>query len=141
MPELVGEPEWTGERRGRVLIEAVEWHHRQSLSRFLESQGFEPVACPGPQGADERCALATHGCAAAEQADVIVHALGPSDLRNREALRALRNRAQETPVIVEVSQPVAERSAVEYEGCTVLHPPSSNWQLLAAIENALGARP
>lgn len=140
MPELVGEPQWTGEGRGRVLIEAAEWHHRQSLSRFLEGQGFEALACPGPQGADERCALAVHGCAAAEQADVILHALAPSDLRNRETLRSLRRRAQATPVIVEVPEPVAERSAGEYEGCTVLHPPLSNWQLLAAIENAIRAR-
>lgn len=142
MPELIGEPGWQGGPRGRVLIEAAEWGRRASFSSFLRQHGFAAIACPGPEGCDERCSLAAgHGCAAAEQADVVVHALQSADLRNREALQALRHRLPGTPVVVEVPAPVVERRPDDYAGCIVVDTPMSNDELLEAVETALAGRP
>ncbi len=137
MPELISEPEWP-EGGARVLVEASEWHHRESLTSFLRSQGFSPVSCPGPQGADTRCSLAAgHGCVAAAEADVVVHAMPHNDLRNREALRALRRELPDTPVIVEVPEPALRKRADEYDGCIAVHAPMSHEALLDAIQEAL----
>ena len=139
MPELIREPGW-GEASGRrVVIEAANWSHRQALSQLLTSAGYATSACPGPAGADERCPMvAGQGCAAVDEADVVVHALHPSDHRNRELLLAHRRQLPDTPLIVEVPARVAERRPEDYEGCIVVHSPMKPADLLAAVEAALG---
>lgn len=137
MPQLIGKPDWP-EGDVRVLVEAPEWHQRESISTFLRSQGFAPVSCPGPEGADGRCSLAAgHGCTAAVEADVVVHAMPHSDPRNREALRSLRRTLPDTPVVVEVPEPTLRQRADDYDGCVAVHPPVSNDELLTAIRQAL----
>ena len=139
MPELIHEPDWASGSRGRVLVEATEWGVREMISTVLRREGFATVACPGPEGAGQRCSLAAgHGCQAAEQADVVVHALRSSDARNLEALRALRERLPDTPVVVEAPPMVAERRAADFAGCTVVDAPITAPALLDAVERALG---
>ncbi len=139
MPELIREPGW-GESPGRrVVIEAETWSHRQALSQLLNGAGYATAACPGPAGADERCPLVTgDGCPAVEEADAVVHALHPSDHRNRELLLAHRRRLGHTPLIVEVPARVAEKRPEDYEDCIVVHSPMKPAELLAALEQALG---
>jgi hypothetical protein len=120
-----------------VLIEATNWSARQAMAQTLAQAGFRPIACPGPVGSDTRCTLAAGaGCPAAEQADVVVHALQPGDPRNREVLAALRRRLPGTPVIVEVPEPVARSRPEAYEGCVVIPAPMSAAVLVEAVRNA-----
>lgn len=139
MPRLIHDHEWAGGARARVLVEATEWGDRELISTILRREGYATVACPGPEGAGQRCSLAAGaGCGAAESADVVVHALRSSDARNREALRALRERLPETPVVVEVPKAVLEHRPREYEGCVVVDAPLSGPALLDAVARALG---
>ena len=68
---------------------------------------------------------------------MVVHALRPSDLRNVEALRALRHRLPAVPVVVEVPPPDVGRRATELEGCVVIEAPASPGALLDAVARAL----
>lgn len=139
MPEFIHRHEWAEGSRTRVLVEAAEWRAREQLTTVLREPGYDTLSCPGPEGAGQRCPLAAgDGCRAAEEVDVVVHALHPSDLRNVEALRALRHRLPEVPVVVEASAPDAERRSVELEGCVVVEAPASPAALLEAVSRALG---
>lgn len=136
MPELIQGHEWVQGPRTRVLIEATEWYHRERVASVLRAEGYDTVACPGPEGAGQRCRLAAgEGCVAAEQADVVVHALGPWDRRNVEALRALRSRLPDLPIVVEARG--ARRDRTELEGCVVVEAPASGPALLDAVSRAL----
>lgn len=138
MPGLVGEHAWAGGGQARVLVEATEWGDRELISTVLRRAGYTTACCPGPEGSGQRCTLAAgQGCGAAEQADVVVHALRRSDHRNLEALRALRQRLPGTPVVVEVPQSLVERHPDDYDGCVVVDPPLTEAALLAAITAAL----
>lgn len=132
------EPAWTGHGRGRVLIEAAEWHNRQTLSSVLADRGYETSTCPGPEGADGRCPLAAgDGCRAAREADVVIHALRAGDIRNREALRSLRRSDPTTPVIVEVPEPIRSRHAETYDGTVTISPPMDAAALVGAVADAM----
>lgn len=134
MVDFIGDPQWGDPARGRVLVEAAEWSERQALESTLRRAGYATACCPGPTGADGRCPLASgHDCVAAREADVVVHALRPSDQRNREALLALR-RERTTAVIVEVAEPVVRARPDDYEGVTVVPYPMSATELLDAVE-------
>lgn len=137
MPDLIGEANWGEPGGARVLIEATDWSAREALALTLAQEGFRPLSCPGPGGADARCSLAAGaGCPAAEQADVIVHALGAGDPRNREVLSALRRQLPQIPVIVEVPEPVARSRPEAYEGCVVIPAPMSATALVEAVRRA-----
>lgn len=138
MPELIRDHTWRTEEHPRVLIEAAEWGTREHIASILRDEGYETVACPGPEGSGQRCSLASgHGCGVAEDVDVVVHALGSWDLRNVEALRALRRRLPDTPVVVEASEAEAARRRDELAGCTVIEPTCSGPELVAAVAAAL----
>ncbi len=140
MPGLVGDHEWAGGELARVLVEATEWGDRELISTVLRRAGYRTVGCAGPEGSGHRCTLAAgQGCGAAEQADVVVHALRRSDHRNLEALRALRQRLPGTPVVVEVPRSLVERHPGDYRGCVVVDPPLTGPVLLDAVAEALGA--
>lgn len=140
------EPAWSGERptRGRILIEAAEWHDQEALRSVFSAQGFQTSTCAGPEGADGRCPLAAgEGCRAAREADVVVHALRASDVRNLEVLRAIRRCDPDKPVIVEVPDPTKARDSVSYEGTITVAPPAGRAALTDALNTALrmgGAR-
>ncbi len=138
MAHLVGDPAW-GEGDGpRVLVEAADWGTRQAYEQVLGAAGYRTVSCPGPSGADDRCHLAAGtGCDAAAQADVVVHTLHPSDQRNAEALLTLRRRLRDTPLIVEVPEPIVRSRPGYYDECTVVHAPMTSAALLDAVAQAV----
>ena len=141
MPGLVGEHEWSDGGPARVLVEATEWGDRELISTVLRRAGYTTAGCPGPEGSGQRCTLAAgQGCGAAEEADVVVHALRRSDHRNLEALRALRQRLPGTPVVVEVPRSLVDRHPDDYDGCIVLEPPLTESTLLEAVAAALTER-
>ncbi|MFP5322335.1 MAG: hypothetical protein ACLGIC_10880 [Acidimicrobiia bacterium] len=140
MPELLHDHDWQGGGRARVLVEASEWPAREAIELILRGAGYATVACAGPEGSGQRCALAGgRGCAAAGEADLVVHALRASDARNLEALRALRSRRPAVPVVVEAPPAVAERREDDFAGCTVIDAPLTPASLLEAVEQALAA--
>jgi DNA-binding NarL/FixJ family response regulator len=142
MPELIRGHTWDGEHRPRVVVEAAEWGAREQMAAALRAEGYEALTCPGPEGSGHRCTLAAgDGCRAAEEAHVVVHALGPWDLRNVEALRALRRRLPNTPVVVEVSAVDAARRTAELQGCVVVDAPCSPAEIVDAVARALDGRP
>jgi len=140
VPELLEHPEWTGGHRGRVLVEAAEWGVREAITAVLRGAGYATVACAGPEGTGQRCALATAvGCQASAQADVVVHALRSTDARNLEALRALRRLRPDTPVVVEASPAVAAKRTEDFAGCFVIDSPFVPQDLLDAVDAALAS--
>ncbi len=142
MASFQTEPTWSDQGRGsgRVLIEAAEWHTRESLSSILSDHGFDTSTCPGPEGADGRCPLAAgDGCRAADEADVVVHALQAADVRNIEVLRSHRRCNPATPVIVEVPEPTVDRSPETYEGTIAVAPPL-NRSLIDTVADAIEHR-
>ncbi len=117
MADFVSEPDWTPSTGRRVLIEATEWRDREALATALRRRGYATAACPGPEGADGRCPLAGGaGCRTSEEADVIVHTLGPSDLRNVETLESHRRRHPSTPTVVEIADRAAAQAPERYAG-------------------------
>ena len=138
MPDLIREHTWGTEGLQRVLIEAAEWGTREHIASILRDEGYETVSCPGPEGSGQRCTLASgHGCGVAEEVHVVVHALRSWDLRNVEALRALRRRLPATPVVVETPAAEAARRKDELAGCIVIESPYSAPDLVAAVAQAL----
>lgn len=140
MADLIAEARWEPEQQGpRVLVEAADWSTRQALGQILQAAGYRSVSCPGPSGADSRCPLAAGaGCGAAEEADVVVHALHAGDPRNREVLRAFRQRLPDTPLVVEVPERTVAAHPEDYEDCIVVHPPMTSDALLHAVGKARG---
>lgn len=138
MPELIRHHTWSTRSQPKVLIEAAEWRTREHIATILRNEGYETAACPGPEGSDQRCSLASgHGCGVAEEVDVVVHALRSWDLRNVEALRALRRRLPATPVVVEAPAADVARRQGELAGCVVISSPYTAPDLVAAVSLAL----
>lgn len=138
MPELIRDHTWSTRSHPKVLIEAAEWRTREHIAAILRDEGYETAACPGPEGSGQRCSLAAgHGCGVAEEVDVVVHALRSWDLRNVEALRALRRRLPATPVVVEASAADADRRQDDLAGCIVISSPFTAPDLVAAVSLAL----
>ncbi len=131
-------PVWSGRVGCRVLIEASDWAKQDSLSRLLQQAGYQTATCDGPEGTNSRCPLVAHGtCDACHHSDVVIHAFRHSDPRNREVLMNLRSRFPDTPIIVEVPAPRAERYPADFEGCSVISQPMTAESLLDAIVEAL----
>jgi AmiR/NasT family two-component response regulator len=138
MAELIEHDDWSGGGRGRVLVEATEWRMRSSVEAMLRQAGYDTVGCTGPEGSGQRCTLAAEShCAAAETADVVVHTLRTSDLRNLEALRALRRRCPDTPIIIEAPAVVAAERREDFAGCVVIEAPLDAVTLLRAVDQAM----
>jgi DNA-binding NtrC family response regulator len=138
MPDLLTHDDWPGGTRARVLVEATEWTVRETIEVILQGAGYRTLSCAGPEGSGQRCGLASdQGCPAAMTADLVVHALRVCDARNLEALRALRRRRPEMPVVVEASAAVAVQRADDFAGCSVIEAPLTAEALLEAVEDAL----
>lgn len=138
MAELIAQPEWGTQDGPRVLVEAADWSSRHTMEQVLSDAGYRTVSCPGPSGAGARCHLAAgEGCDAADQADVVVHALHPGDQRNAEALLALCRRLAGTPIVVEVPEPIARARPDRYAGCAVVPSPMTPAMLLEAVSQAV----
>ncbi len=129
---------WSDHAGRRVLIEAGDWARQESLTGVLQRSGYQTTTCDGPESSDSRCTLVGTGeCDACRDADVIVHLLRHSDPRNREVLLNLRSHYPDTPIIVEVPGPRAERYPSDFDRCTVIPQPMTAQSLLAAIADAL----
>lgn len=122
----------------RVLIEGTEWSTREILGSILREEGYDVIACPGPEGTGSRCTLvATGDCDAVVDADVIVHTLRHTDARNREVLVSLKRRYPDTPVVVEVPLPRVEQFREDFADCHVVPYPMTAESLLPAVREAL----
>jgi len=122
----------------RVLIEAADWALEKSLAHILQQAGYVTASCDGPESG-VRCRLvAGGGCSGCREADVVVHTLRHSDLRNREVLLEIRKRFPDLPLIVEVPAPRVERYPDDFDGCIVIPQPMTEALLLSALSEALG---
>jgi CheY-like chemotaxis protein len=56
-----------------VLVVESEGARREEMGAWLEDEGFDVLACPGPQGPGHVCVAATSGrCPLEESADVVI---------------------------------------------------------------------
>ena len=133
-------PIWVGgDTRSRVLIETTDVAKQVALARILGDHGYAVLACGGPEGTDDRCALVEHEtCNGVAGADVVVHAMRPQDPRNREVLRHILELYSDVPVVVEAPKPYVTRHPREFEGCHVIYQPMTSETLIEAVEAALG---
>lgn len=137
MAELLHTTSWQADGGPRVLVEAEHWSTREVMARTLRAAGYQVETCPGPSGADARCPLAaSQGCAAAEEADVVVHGLHPGDERNRELVQALRRRNPGTPLVIDLTDRAVGRHPAVYAGCILVQEPGSTGSLLDAVRQA-----
>jgi len=88
--------------RRRVLVECDDPTIQDGLARVLDESGYEVSVCAGPASRTAGCPLVAGGhCGLVENAQVVVHALDPAVLPNREVLAALGVGCPDTPIIVE----------------------------------------
>jgi CheY-like chemotaxis protein len=127
--------------RPRVLIEHPDAAERSVLEHRLEEAGFSVASCGGPDATEGRaCPLAVDGaCVLVAHADVIVHGLPIGHQENREVLRLLRARYPDTPLVVEMPRPEAERYPGTLEGCTVLPFPARGDEIVRAVREAVAS--
>lgn len=86
--------------RPRVLVEHSDGMMAWALQHFLEGEGYDVATCRGP-GGHGACPLVVSGhCAAAEDADVILHDVRPADGVGGDVLSALRRNLPDTPVVI-----------------------------------------
>jgi hypothetical protein len=113
-----GPPAWppTG-RRIRVLVEAPPGAWRGA--KAAREAGMAVAECPGPGDRPDRCpALRGEPCPLADEADVIVLALPPSDSRVSELLSAHRARRPDIPVAVDLEGESHDVGAADLTACT-----------------------
>lgn len=124
--------------RPRVLVEHPDAAERAVLEHRLGEAGFSVATCAGPDATQGRaCPLAVEGdCPLVSRADVIVHGLPIGHEENREVLRLLRARYSDTPVVVEIPRPEAERYTGTLAGCVVLPFPASGEEIVRAVSEA-----
>lgn len=133
-------PNWDLEdSRPRVLIEATNFAGKAALAGFLHEHGCSVRTCGGPEATDDRCALVEcDRCDGVAKADVVVHAMGRHDPRNREVIATIVARFPDTPVVVEAPIPLVERHPDDYAECVVVPQPATSASLLEAVESVLG---
>ena len=142
MSRVIPAPVWIGAHTGpRVLIEAPDFAKQAALTRILGERGYSVLACGGPEGTDDRCALVEHHqCEGVAGADVVVHSMRPQDPRNREVLRSILEHYGDTPVVVEAPRPYVEANPQDFTDCVVIHQPMTSATLVEAVETALATR-
>lgn len=142
MSRTMPTPVWIGVATGpRVLIETPDFAKQAALTRILGDQGYSVLACGGPEGTDDRCALVEHhACDGVAGADVVVHAMRPHDSRNREVLLSILQHYTDTPVVVEAPRPYVEANPDDFADCVVVHQPMTSATLVKAVETALATK-
>lgn len=140
MSRVLPMPTWDDDdSRARVLIEATDFAKKTALAGFLREHGYSVSTCGGPEATDDRCALVEcDRCDGVARADVVVHAMGRHDPRNREVLATILARHPDTPVVVEAPSPLVERHPDDYAECVVVPQPASSASVLEAVESVLG---
>lgn len=139
LPENDGARAWRGDSHARVLVEHRDGAVQRVAERVLREGGYDVAVCGGPTAFRRACCpvVTTGRCAVAEEVDVIVHALNPDYPLNASVLQALKDRYPETPIVVEVPDPAAERHAELLAGCHALRSPMTRASLLQAVDEAL----
>ena len=133
-------PIWVGREGPRVLIEASDFTKLYALRNILSERGYSVLTCGGPEATDDRCALVDFDhCDGVARADLVVHSMRPQDPRNREVLRAIRQKYSGTPVVVEAPRPYVEKHAEDFDGCIVVFQPMTRRTLMEAVDAALGS--
>lgn len=82
-----------GEPRGgvRVVVECADGAEGWIVCRSLEEAGYRVASCSGPEQHEGPCPLVEgRGCAAAEQADVMVNLLGVAAPSVQDVVHAVR---------------------------------------------------
>lgn len=125
--------------RPRVLLEDPDGAIRSASESFLSREGYDVMACCGPEEMGRRTCpvVAGESCALAEGADVIYTSLCWREPGSREVLRAVRARYPDVPVVVEVSTADEQRYQEDLVGCAVVNVPVGRIGMLTAIRRAL----
>lgn len=125
--------------RPRILVEHADIGMGFALVDFLESEGADVAVCGGPDALKRhRCPLVFgEDCDLATGADLVVHGLNPDRPEHAEVLRALQAKHPDTPVIVEVPKPSAERHPGLLADCFVVPLPATRVSLREAVQRAL----
>jgi hypothetical protein len=137
-------PAWAQERnKPRVLIECGDSAEGWATEKTLESEGYEVVVCPGPEGLGRSgCVLLPTGgkCAALDGADLVVSLLSLSQEVPGVVHRAIGMVRPTLPHIIEIG-PGDLDFVPEIRGNVIsLQLPASDRTLKNAVARAL-ARP
>lgn len=121
----------------RVLVEAPSpWSF--PVKEALSMPGVAVTYCPGPAAGMRLPCPVTVGCACwrAEDADVVVAALGLAESEGREIVAGLRQRYPDLPVIVLAWRSDVGAGRADIEGCEVVVFPWTTRKLHDAIGRA-----
>lgn len=92
----------SGPSAPRVLLECENPTIQDGLERVLHENGFVVSVCAGPSSRSSGCALLEHGrCGLVDDAQIVVHALDPTDPSNREVLATLMQGHAHASIVVE----------------------------------------
>jgi hypothetical protein len=133
-------PRWPQDASGpRALVECEDATIQDGLTRVLRENGYAVAVCGGPEARASRgCPLVDEGaCGLVEGADVVVHALDPNDAASCAILSSIRERAPETPIVVEVGPGAAGRPDDVVDGCAQVAYPMTGQALLDAVDRAV----
>lgn len=98
----MSDPRWPAGTVGpRVLVECDDAAVQDGVARALREQGYSVAACAGPRGRTAgTCPLVErHRCGLVEGADVVVHALDPTDPAHRAVLASVHEHVPGLPVV------------------------------------------
>jgi ActR/RegA family two-component response regulator len=88
----------------RVLLECDDPTIQDGLERVLRESGYAVSIRAGPVALGAGCTLVESGrCGRVDAAQIVVHALDPTDDSNREVLAALVQRHPDTAIVVETN--------------------------------------
>lgn len=116
----------------RVLVEHHEEEAGLEIASGLRMAGYAVAACCGPQRHGQCPVTGDGGCAAAEDADLVVCCLGYEHETAREVLRGLRMRYPATPLLVEAPSQLDAELEELLEGCHRLQGPATTEQIVSA---------
>lgn len=126
-----------GEQALRVLVEAPSpWSF--PVKEALTIPGVAVTYCPGPAWGTRLPCPVTVGCACwrAEEADVVISALGLGEREGREIVAGLRQRYPDLPVVVLAWRSDVGAGRTDIEGCEVVVFPWTTRKLRDAIGRA-----
>ena len=119
----------------RVLVEHPDESRGLAIASGLRFAGYAVGVCPGPEGR-RQCPLAgPAGCAAVDDADVVVCSLGYERETAREVLRELRTRYPATALVVEAPSEVDAEMAELLDGCYRLQARATAAQVVTAVQS------
>lgn len=122
-----------------MLIEHPDEAAGLAIASALRFAGYAITVCPGPRGRGQCPLVGPAGCAPAHDADLVVCCLGYDRVAAAEVLRELRLRYPNMPLLVEAPSEADGELTELLDGCDQLPAPASPEQIVAAVQNRLGA--